>query len=94
MTRRARACCLIATLAATACARSFVTQSDQGARVVLVAEATMEEVRAALGPPTEVRAGAAGAELWVYRSDGVTPARVLQFRGRRLEWLKHLEPGT
>jgi hypothetical protein len=81
-------------LFAVSCARSFVTQNSEGERVVFVVDTTMAQVRSALGPPAEVRAGASGAENWVYPSAGVMPTRVLQFRGEKLEWLKHLEPGT
>lgn len=94
MSQAARVCGLALLAGLTACARSFVTQAHEGERVVLAQASTMGQVRSVLGPPSEVRGGAGGAVIWLYHADGITPARVLQFRGTRLEWLKHVEPGS
>ncbi len=94
MSQAGRVCGLVLLGVLTACARSFVTQDHEGERVALARASTMAQVRSTLGPPSEVRAGAGGAEIWLYHADGITPARVLQFKGTRLEWLKHVEPGN
>ena len=94
MRRGAVVAFVVMALSLGGCARSLVTYDFQGDRVAFSVGTTPTEIRAALGPPAEIRAGPDGTETWVYPATADAPARVLGFRRQHLAWLKHLEPGT
>ena len=77
---------------APGCAAEITTMDDGGVIHSLERGVPAHEVRARLGPPSEVRAGPQDSELWIYPALGEVPIRVVRLRRGALVGVRHLSP--
>ena len=77
---------------APGCAAEITTMDDAGTLQTLERGVSAREVRARLGPPSEVRPGPRDVVLWIYPGLGEVPIRVVRLRRGALVGVRHLSP--